>query len=411
MQFKLPSKLDVTKSAFKKFLSTIKMTGQVSYRLDVLESEENPVPVFSTKPTHNLILDSGLNFVGTDANGWAGSFEYAAVGTGTNPTQRDSSTITASRTGTTVTASAPFFEANDVGRLIRWDDGTESYVASFTSTTIVETVESGSVTGQEFTVWYVDDISLQTEVKRTNTYQTGAGDCQTTYSGGSNEVFEYKRTFLFSAEVGSVTYNEIGWAPANTGDLFGRDLITGGVALVAGNILRAVMTLSITYAGIASAVVTDNAVIGWTNDGDGDFRFINPPGSLVDSNGASVASSASIGNPGGFDPANNITVVFNASTAFKTYGAGDLMNSGGIIGTGEGLFAQAYSPDSFVRTKVGQWDVANGNGSTIRSIMFGDGNLSRIASGQMLFDDVQTKDSDHVVDLTLSLAWGRTLTN
>src|SRR5690606_11548336 len=157
---------------------------------------------------------------------WAASFTSAVVGTGTDPVRRDSGAVTLSRAGTTVTASAGFFEAADVGRLLKMDTGEDMRVISFASSTSVEVDTSRPIAATPGTVWYVNQTALVSESKRSNTYSTDGGANGSTFLV---DTWTHKRTFVFSAEAGPVVYREIGWSWTNTvgANLFGRDLLAG----------------------------------------------------------------------------------------------------------------------------------------------------------------------------------------
>lgn len=64
--------------------------------------------------------------------------------------------LTASQSGTTVTASADVFNADDVGASLRFADGTVRTIATVTSATIVEVTVSGAVSVQAFEVYRTD---------------------------------------------------------------------------------------------------------------------------------------------------------------------------------------------------------------------------------------------------------------
>ncbi len=215
--------------------------ASVRYRLEILDAAGLLVHRVPWK--RNLILDQGLDAVAV--RGWVQNFDYAVAGTGTTATRRDSGAITVSRAGTTLTASAGFFEAADAGRLFKFDTGEEVRISSYTDGTYVETVTSGTIVSAEGTVWYVNQTALATETKRTGTLSTDSGD------NGSSflvDTWTHKRSFIFSAESGSVNYREVGWSATNTpgNNLFGRDLLAGGgVNLVSGQQLKVTVEMSV----------------------------------------------------------------------------------------------------------------------------------------------------------------------
>jgi hypothetical protein len=369
----------------------------VIYRASVIESGR-VVRRFPRK--RNLILDQGLD--GIAVRSWSASFTYAAVGTGTTPTSRDSGAITFTRAGTTVTASAGFFSADDVGRLLKFDSGEEMYLTGYTDPQNMTASESGALAASEGTVWYVDDTSLAVETKRTNTYGTDGGDNGSTFSGGAG-TYTLKRTFLFSEEVAPITYREIGWShEAGAGaNLFGRDLFAGvGISLTAGQLLKVEMELVITFSPASSAPWA-NVITGWSEDGDHGLEMADI--ALVNSAGAAGAG-------GSLDPSSarvwglgeGTTVIQNLS---DTVGGDPQPNIASKV-----LTKAAYTPGDFSLSESVKFGVTEGNSSAIRSLyVFQSG--QPVASYRVLLDAAETKDSDHTLTINFALSWGRTLVN
>jgi hypothetical protein len=73
--------------------------------------------------------------------------------------------LTASQTGTTVTASGAVFAADDVGATITFADGTVRTITAVTSATVVEVSVSGSVTGQAFYLWRTDQTAVDALIR------------------------------------------------------------------------------------------------------------------------------------------------------------------------------------------------------------------------------------------------------
>lgn len=225
-------------------------------------------------PQRNLVLDSGLNAIGSAAAAWypegstPGVTTRCALGTGTNVFKRDSGAITLQRAGDVVTASAAYFELNDVGRLIKWDSGEESYVVGYSSPTQVTTALSGAVPAGQATIYYVNRTGLQTEVKRTANLDTTPG-ANTYFWNGPQSVFEILWTFVHTTETSTQTYREIGWSWQNSGNLFGAELIDNGVGvtLVAGQQLRVAVRLRIRVSPtepFAAPAITGVPGVTWT---------------------------------------------------------------------------------------------------------------------------------------------------
>ncbi len=376
------------------------MGSQVHYSVAVIDAATGR-EVMRLPRKRNLILDQGLD--GIAARSWAASFTQAVIGTGTDPTKRDSGAVTFSRAGTTVTASAGFFEAADVGRLLKWDTGEEVYVTAFTDASTVTVATSGTIAAGEGTIWYVNQTGLTTETKRTGTLSADSGAHGTVWTGGTATM---KRTFIFSAETGTVNYREIGWSyTASAGaNLFGRDLLDGvGVTLVSGQQLRVTVELSLTLSP-ATPTAYVSAITGWTQNG----QMVVPSGSAAIS---IVSTTGAITARNGLEPSSAKNVSVSASTA----ALGDLAeafvnpNTAGVLAT-VAATAASYVAGSFTRTFSGTLGIAAGNSTSIRTLWLA-GNAGSDAGLRVLLAAAETKDSDHTLSLTFRVSWGRILTN
>lgn len=356
----------------------------------------------------NLILDAGLDMVAV--NRWAQCTAFCHIGTGTNPFQRDSGTTTISVSSLVATASAGYFEAADVGRLLKLDSGEEYYIASYTDTTHVNLVAGPDAAASEGTVWYVNRTVLQTEVKRTQTCRTSTGDNLTSYDGVLRQ-FTHRRSHLFTAEVGAVTYREIGWGPADNTLLFsGLVLSGGGDALVAGQQYMVISELVFTPTPTISTPAPDIATGGWNSEGDicietygsnlGEWAQVSTSGATT-APGASTAFTMEPADAAGFVSiwainANFTLVSPMALTAQNAAGANVTM---GFVGS--------YAPASFTRVKGVVFGVSSANfawyGCCIGT------NVHRVCT--VKFDATQTKDNVHTVTVRFTQTWQRTLVN
>lgn len=370
----------------------------------------------------NLIMDGGLDGLATRSI--ADSFYYCAVGTGTTAVKEDSGAITMSRSGTTVTASAAIFSAGDVGSVIKADSGEEMTIDSFTSTTVVETVESGTITSTEFTIYDVDQDSLDTEVVRNNAFLTGAGNCGTSIA---SDTLTHKRTYDFPAEVGTVNYEEAGvsWAASAGANLFSRFLFGTTVSVDSGESIRVEYELTVTL-GLASSAAAAPTITGWPispatgTDGDEQFQAVGM--SSVTTLGASssfesnskhcnepYAKSSTVG------AVDNLTMwVSSSAAALAAFNGTPADRTTGLtVGT---LASASYVAGTFYRDHHCDLARSEGNGS-IRC--YGWGHAETLTSEAadagtgyvFLFDEDQTKLSTHTLRLTIRKTWGRTLTN
>lgn len=387
-----------------RFNTNIQQGASVRYTLQILERGK----IVRTIPTKkNLILDQGLDGIASRA--WVTAFEYAAVGTGTEPTRRDTGAVTVSRAGSTLTASAGFFIASDAGRLFKFDSGEEVRITAYTSATEVTTADSGAIAADAGTVWYVNQTALQTESKRTNTYGTDSGDNGTTFL---TDTLTFKRSFIFSAEVGTVTYREIGWSHTGAAgaNLFGRDLLAGsGVTLVAGQQLKAICELSVKLSPASSTA------------------FVNPISGGFGDNGFYGCEFASLGrvSAGGGSDLDEQKISLEPSTPLVGK-AWTLTTNSGAIGAmnGNGLAtavavkilaaAGSYASGTFTKTYTGKAAISELNAANWRSICFGSRHGSTnqtYAAMRILMNTNQTKLSTHTLELTFRISWGRILTN
>ena len=207
----------------------------------------------------NLILDQGMNNLTTTS--LCNLFLYAVIGTGTTPTQDDSGGITGTGDGTTVTSSSALFAAGDVGKLLRFDSGSKAMITAYTDNQHV-TCSAVQVSGQHFIMYRVAQVGLTTEVHRSNTYLTGAGNCGSSWSGNT---LTHVRTYDFPIEVSNQAYNEIGFSNSGTvtTNLNMRALLPGApVSVLIGQQLRVIYQVLFTLNPTAPVAGTAS-ISGW----------------------------------------------------------------------------------------------------------------------------------------------------
>jgi hypothetical protein len=366
----------------------------------------------------NLILDSGLTLWGEQ---FGASLTIAcAVGDGTEVNVRDSGTITCSRSGTTVTTggAASFFEADDVGRLLRFDTGEETYISSFTSVSEVETVTSGTIAADEFNVQYVDTSILDNELARSGSYQTNSGDNGSTQSAG---VVNHKRTHIFSAVAAAVTYQEIGWSnDVGAGNpLFNRALISGGISLLSGDRLLVVSNLEIIQS--PQTPTTSPNVGGGGFNSEGDIQVegygmaaVLPNGGVSFNNEGMdpFPSSARCLEPKTTNSDASPRIAYGTSTnAFNTYGTPITLPTLGKQGLTRGAVVQE-SPSVRSRTNTTTFGTGTGNSSNINWIGIGNSPSSSLSIAlRVRLDTPQTKLSSQTLRIQFKKAYGRVLTN
>jgi hypothetical protein len=378
---------------------------------EILESEqENHVRVGKIHKGQNLILDQGLNNVMT-GYAWSDAFAACAVGTGTTPTYVDSGVITATAATTTVTASSAFFTSGMTGYLIKFDSGEERYITFVDTThaTLSSSLTIGSPT--LFTVYAVNQTGLDTESKRSATYLTGTGNCGTSWTSSTSAQM---RTYDFSVEGSNINYTELGWANTTTpgNNLFSRTLISGGtVTVLTGQGLRVVYTLTVTVP--TSTTSGAYSITGWpvapSTLVTGSYNLGNPFGST------NLAPIGSVGTNGGSNT-NNFCVYeigIGAWTPFITLATGTTLPtfgtdySGGTTANSDSGSRVSYVSGTFQRDYTFHFAL----GSAIRSDWRGLTIFMVNTLFVFLFDEAQTKDNLHTLDVNLTIAVGRVLVN
>lgn len=353
----------------------------------------------------NLILDVGLNQVAT--SGWPAMTTYAAVGTGTTATNRDSGVITFTRAGNVVTASAAFFEAADVGRLLKFDTGEEMYVSAFTSATEVTVNIAGALGASPGTVWYVNQTQLTTQTKRTNQYLQDSGDNGSSWNAVNGEI-THKCTFVFSTEAAPITYREVGWSWGNVGtDLFGRDVLPGGGdALAAGQQYVIICELILRLSPVAITAVP-NVATGWDTAGNAMVESVLMTISTTSIFGI-VAGNGGRSTYGALEPPSTKRVIA-ASATWGQLAAPSTGNVGGPAGAVKNLTAAGYAAGSFFRDYSATFGIAEANG-TVHGLIIASEQAQNIGFS-VKFTTPQTKANTHTLAVTFRISWQRRLTN
>src|SRR5690606_5771013 len=356
---------DFIRDASEPYLQTF--VKENLHRLDRYEAK----PVKESPWASNLILDQGLDQYCNNRN-LARVAEYCAVGTGTTATFTDSDAITVTIAEGTATSSSAFFTSGMVGMLLVTDDGTEQYITGFTSNQVVSVGGSNSATDQTFTVYAVNQTGLASEVKRTNTYLSGEGNCGHTDVDNTRTC---KRTYDFSTEVSNQNYTELGWSFSSTSstNLVSRALVIGGtVTVLTGQQLRVVYEWSLTINPGTGGTPGTAEIDGWpvspatSLDGDlywvsgfNSFPGINTNGSANEPIGVSDVSSAM-----------TTPCVGTGSTAPATFASS--FTVGSVMPTNyTNSSLEAYVTGSFERKRTAHITVDAGNSTSIRNIGMG----------------------------------------
>lgn len=373
-------------------------TAYVKYETQILENGR----VISRRPEkRNLLLDTGLD--GFAVRSFWESFSHCVLGNGTTPTKRDSGAITVSITSEVATASANYFEAADVGRLLKLDSGQEVYIDGYTSGTEVSVTGADDAAASEATIWYVNESGHGNELVRTSNLGTDSGDVSNSWDG--NEV-EHKRTFIFPVEESARTYKEIGWSHTNNAgnNLLGRDLIpNGGDSISPGQQYKVIVKLYIALSPLTQTAVASVGSGGWDTAGTVMLYSLHETFLGKEDDGGLF-----LDNRGRLEPSFNKFLYLSKAvdalptspvTTIQAVPAGALKLS---------LTPDAYTPGSFQKTFRRTLSTSEGNDEWTEIGMHGDSN-SRLL--YLRLDTPQTKDSDHTLDIAFTISWGRTLTN
>lgn len=217
--------------------------------------------VSETPIQKNLIMDGGLNALARSTNSTdpVNFFNACRVGSGLTTDKTSSGAITFTQATNQLTASAPFFTAGMVGQLFKWSSGTggnEEYVTAFTSSTVVTVDTSATVvTPTVGVVWNVTRAGLETLLYSSTTYETTAGSCQSTQTGG---VVTHKRTFNFANQGTPYSVNEVGYYSSLAGtSVFGRLVLPATEVVNPTNFLQVVLSFVVTYSPAGITAVTN----------------------------------------------------------------------------------------------------------------------------------------------------------
>jgi hypothetical protein len=369
----------------------------------------------------NLILNTGLDMVRTRA--WVSNFEYCVLGTASTATSvTPTGTPAASQSGTAVTITNGSFSftdtLTDAGRTIKWGSGEESRIVTVTDPTHAVVTPSQNVSSGPFVVYFTNQTAAtMTEVQRTNNYVTGVANCGTTIVGAA---LAFKRTFDFPTEVGGVTYREVAYSHSGSAaaDIFSRIKLPVDLTLVAGQRVRVIYTLTLT--ATPSALVSKTAnIVGWpvapstTTDGTDRIQLLGF--AQIDSTGATWNTPAqlslepsSVGSECSIFLSTVSTAPADVGSSVDRTGTSPAVKTDTIIDPASVTSGVGYAE------KVVTFDIGDGNRSDWRSLGFGkhDGmdSFAYVDTGYVfVFDEAQTKDELHTLEIRFEVSWAGTL--
>ncbi len=370
---------------------------------------------------NNMITDFGLN-------SWNNrlprtSVQFCAVGTDGTPNVIDSEAITATQSGTVVTASASIFTASDVGRLFKFDSGEESYITSYAGVTEVEVTDSQTIAGATlFAIWKVNDNSLGNFIANSIAINDIEDYFPSTTIRNGTSVTTKKIYYIPIS--GGTTIREIGGFYVSPTNLTSRAVIDGGLFVESNQDLLITYELVTSY-GDSSLLSPQSGIMnitGWPIGGasttDGDFMLVNMGYQGLSDLNLAIESTqnylndtehdVSPFNDPTLDPAaDGLRLYYSTSAdALPSFPLGtdilDFTNSGGVAAY------SSYVNGSFTQNvtfTVGGFDM---NSSSIRKLAI---TWDNVLIWAFRFDENQTKQEGDELTLIWKWTWGRVLVN
>jgi hypothetical protein len=213
----------------------------------------------------NLILTGGLDKLCLKNGAFWEELVAAHAGTGTTPTKvvLDG---TFAQSGTTVTRSTGTgtFSAGDVGKKVKFATGEISKITAYTNSTTVTVSPSRTVSAAALTVYNVNQTGLATFSKGTSTLSSESGAQTTVFNSSTGEML-MRRTFIFSAESGSVNYTEVavGSSSSHNTGVFARVLLDTPVTVGTGQQLRLTYEVTLNDSQAPGANARTLSITGW----------------------------------------------------------------------------------------------------------------------------------------------------
>ncbi|MGA2854836.1 MAG: hypothetical protein ABSE90_11995 [Verrucomicrobiota bacterium] len=258
------------------------------------------------KARPNLVFDSALTALALGTLNFSSIFLTAKIGSSNAANSKPGNTVTFTQVGTTITASAPFFAAGDVGALFKYGTGpggAEQYIATFMDNQHVDVSGAGMSVGTATagTVWYVAQTALTTPLTaltggcRSQNYVTSPGACSTTFPGGANSTsILLQRSFQFPVQAAPYSVSEIGYSDNNTnnGTCNGRIVLSSpdSIAITEYYVIQIQITFTLSP-NVPTAM--GSVVTGFDSSGSVMFNFwdchkVNTDGTAGDFQGMSA---------------------------------------------------------------------------------------------------------------------------
>ena len=304
------------------------------YQVSVIDSNKNVI--WSQNDLEkNLILNNGMNLIGTTFFADLNKIAFAGTGSRANSISSGASSASVANgwlvlspisTGIqnfTQFGYGGYVDSGSVscGDVVKFSDGSiVNVTCSIGISNLSASIKENNLTiqTQSFVIWKTSQSSLEKLLKRagtgiiTSSYLTSIGGCGYSISGSSGSI-TYWRTYDFSTEsISNKQYTEVGVGPS-VNSLFSRIVLPNTVSVNVGENLRLKHLLLIQLPTTAS-IILNASMSGWpifpstnTNLTQSIQSIHNRTVSSIDSLGISFTDYACI-DPVGAD--NNSTVIW-----------------------------------------------------------------------------------------------------
>lgn len=254
--------------------------------------------------------------------------------------------------------------------------------------------------------------SLQQESAQSSLYFTGLLPAPFNFSGCGNQSISgsgvlMRRTFDFQPEVGNQVYTEIGWSPAQAGNLFSRVIATSGgltgVTVLEGQSIRVIYELEV-FVG-PSGQINPNPITGWNSSGTMGVQLfglsaVSPTGQSTFFDLASGSNEPSVG-----------ARAFISDTGVALAPLGFAVNRSTVNTYQDNTTIFAYTAGTFNRRKRFFIPAASGVFSGYNCVGIGSSGVGANAATNNsfvhTFDIPVYKELDFILNLNFYYSWGR----
>lgn len=375
---------------------------RLSYKLGVMRAGE---VVLETPMRPHLITDSGLDLIGTESE-LLNLLKNCILGTNVSPdpVRRDDGAVTFTQTGTTITASSPFFVATDTGRLFKWGTGSagaECYLTYVDSTHATSSVAAEVPAPDNGTVWYVNTAAIKTPIAGVTWTKQATGNSSVASVVGDTCTWTHTTVNVSSVIAAPVTVTEIAIHTSTTNaSVFDRDIVSPPVAFLAGD--QAIVTLvwEQNYSSV-TPVSVGNVATGYDSSGDFQIESLIKGGSVSGFN-----LNGTITGPGNLAPA--ITSKIGAITAAITLQPFSTATAPAHSQVNKDSTLAGYGTGTYFRDCSVTFSISEANGTIYGVTLTYTGSQSSVTQK---FTTPFTKLNTQTLAVTFRKSWSRVLTN